>query len=357
MNGPFTKTNVALVVAFAVQLVALVAINAASDKPETRSKDDAAVAGSKPFASLDVKNVTAIACKKRESAGIRLEKETKKDGDKETTSWVIADRDRAPAKASESERLIESLKKITLNRVITRQPKRYAGLNVSDDAADLRVTVYGAGGAVLADVYVGEARDFSSIQLRKAGDDAVYGATGAALYDFGAEAQSVAEQEFLKLDLAKIVGFKVVNETGTYEAAKETPASQPTSRPESQPESAPAVAPAPYWITKGEKAEKLDLNKVETWLRGVAALNLSEPVGRERKPEYGLDKPTATLVLRTDDGKETTVTIGAERKDQYDWYAAATGVERVVTVKAYNVTDWFKKPLKDLLPTAPGSDG
>jgi hypothetical protein len=361
MNAPFTKTNLVLAALCATQLVVLLIVGASEQPAPARSAADAAVAGKKPFAGLAVEAVASIECKKREAAAIRLEKSTRKEGDQEKTTWTLADRDGAPAQASKAEEILATLKKISLTRVVTRQPKRYAGLNVADEATDLHVVVKAADGRVLADVRLGETRDYSSLHARFAGDDAVYATTGAGLYDFAAEAQSTAETEFLKLDPTKIARIRVKHDGAEFEAVKETPASRPAtpeSRPESGPASQPAAPPAPFWITKGPTPEKLDSAKMETWLRGVAQLALSEPIGKERKPEYGFEKPTATLVLVLDDGRETEVKIGAERKDQYDWYAVASGNDRVVTVKSYNVTDWFKKTVKDLLPTtgAP-SDG
>lgn len=353
MNAPFTKTNLALAAALVAQILALLFVGGDSEAPTAKARVDA-VAGVKPFAALELKDVAAIVCKKREAAAIRLEKSTVKDGDKETTSWVLADRDRFPAKAVEAEKIVDGLKKLTLSRVLTRHPKRYAGLNVADGASDLKIVVLAADGRTLAEAYVGEARDFNQIHLRKAGDDAVYAASGASTFDFPAEAQSVAETKFMDLDATKIVAFKVTNESGAYEAVRETPASRPASRPESGPESGPASAPAeapkPYWITRGDAPQKLDDGKVESWLRGLAACSLSEPVGKERKPEHGFDKPAAVVTLTTDDGKTATLTVGAERKEQFDWYVTATGKDHVVTVKSYNVTDWFKKALKDLAP-------
>lgn len=361
MNAPFTKTNVTLAALFAAQLVVLWIVGATEEAPAARSAADAAVAGKKPFAALAVDAVASIECKKREAAAIRLEKTTRKEGDQEKTTWSLADRDGAPAQAAKAEELLATLKKIALTRVVTRQPKRYAGLNVADEATDLHVVVKAADGRVLADVRLGEARDYASLHARFAGDDAVYATTGAGLYDFAAEAQSIAETEFLKLDPTKIVGVKVKHDGADFEAVRETPASRPAgaeSRAESGPTSQPATPAAPYWITKGATPEKLDSGKMETWLRGVAQLSLSEPVGKERKPEYGFEKPSAVLVLTLDDGREIEVKIGAERKDQYDWYAVASGVDRVVTVKSYNVTDWFKKAVKDLLPASGApSDG
>lgn len=361
MSAPFTKTNIVLAAACVAQIVALLVVGSLSETPLARSKEDAAIAGKKPFATFTADDVFAIECKKREADGMRLEKELKKVGDKDAVSWVIADRDRAPARTANVDELVSTLRKITLSNIVTRQPKRYAGLNVADDAADLRLVAYGKDGKKLADVYLGETKNYTSLNVRFAGDDAVYASSGAGYQDFAAEVQSVAETEFLKLDAAKIVGVKVKHEGTEFEAVKVVPASRPTapeSGPTSRPESGPTPPPpAPYWTTKGASPETLDVTKMETWLKGVAQLSLSEPVGRERKPEYGLDRPSATLVLTTDDGKETVIAIGAERKDKYDWYATATGVERVVTVKSYNVTDWFKKAIKDLQPTVGGHSG
>ncbi|HYC78428.1 MAG TPA: DUF4340 domain-containing protein [Planctomycetota bacterium] len=364
MNGPFTKLNLVLLAALVLQLGAFLVLR--PDDSAGAGQAATATAGAKPFAGLKVADVTAVVCKKREAAPVRLEAKRTVDGDKTTTTWTLADRDHAPAKAAEAERLITTLAKVVEQTPVARRAKHHAGLNVSDANADLRVTVYGENGRVLADAFFGESRDFSSLYLRKAGDETVYRTTGAALFDFPAEAASLAETEFLKLDASKIVAVRVKNEHGEWEARKETPESRPASQPaesrastetqpaETQPASQPATPPAPQWRTVGAAPETLDTAKVETWLRGLSALSLSEPIGKARKPEYGLDAPTATAALVLDDGTERVVAIGAERKDQYDFYAAASHKDLVVTVKSYNVTDWFKKALKDLKPAASG---
>lgn len=363
MSAPFTKTNLVLAAVAVAQIVTLLVVGSLSEAPLTRSKDDAAISGKKPFSKFTADDVFAIECKKNEADPMRLEKELKKVDGKDVASWVIADRDRAPARTANVEELITTLGKITFSNIVTRQQKRYAGLNVADDAADLRLVAYGKDGKKLADVYLGETKSYTALNVRMAGDDAVYAASGAGYQDFAAEVQSVAETEFLKLDASKIVGVKLKHEGAEFEAVKQFPASRPAatdSGPETKPTSGPTAPPAaPFWTTKGASPETLDLTKMETWLKGVAQLSLSEPVGRERKPEYGLDRPAATLVLATDDGKEVVITIGAERADKFDWFATATGVDRVVTVKSYNVTDWFKKTVKDLLPgiAAPAGAG
>jgi hypothetical protein len=233
MNLPFTKTNVALAGLLVVQTVVLAIVGFSKEAPPTRSKEDAAVSGRAPFASLDLSKIRAIEAKKRDAEPVRLEKSTTKDGDKEVVSWTIVDRDGHPAKTSEVDRTVEALKKLVYSRVVTRRPTRYAALNVADESADARLKVIGDDGTVLADVFLGESKDYKSMHVRVAGDDAVYAASGAGLYDFAAEAQSLAETKLLDVELEAVVGFSATNETGTYEAELVVPESAPTSRPES----------------------------------------------------------------------------------------------------------------------------
>ena len=91
--------------------------------------------------------------------------------------------------------------------------------------------------------------------------------------------------------------------TETFEVVKETPASRPASQPESQSESGPAsrgpeTKPEPKWVVAGAADQTLDKSKVESWIKGLARVTLSDPIGTEKKPEYGFEKPTATGAAR-----------------------------------------------------------
>ncbi len=368
MKSSLSRTNLILAAALVVQIVLLFIVSGDDDGAPGATAKDASIAGHKPFSALETKDVREIIIQNDEGRTLRLQSTMTKEGDKETTAWSLADRDSYPAKTPDVERIIEAVKKIALSRVITRQEKRYAGLKVAEGVAKAHVTLKGEGGRTLADLHVGEGRDFNSIHLRMAGDPAVYQASGPATYDFPTTTGGLVDSAFLDVPVDQVARVKLVHGGDVLEVVKEAPATKPATQPT---ETAPSTQPAETqptetkpaaarWVTVGEKPEVLDTTKVEAWIRSLGRVSLAEPVGKTRKPEHGFEQPTSVATLATADGKETVITIGAERKEERDYYATATGKDFVVTVASYNVTDYFQKKVKDLLPsgtTEPGHEG
>lgn len=324
--------------------------------------DDAGVAGREPFSSVEAKAARAVTITAGDGKVVRLEATTKKEGEKDVTTWTLASRDHFPARSADVEKILEAAKRVRLSRVITRQPKRYAKLNVADGVMHARVQVAGDGGKSLADFRLGES-NFNTINVRMEGDPAVYEAAGVSTWEFPTTVSGLVDTGFIDLPSDQVVRVKLTSGTEMFEIAKETPESRPTSAPASRgAETGPSTRaaetkPEPKWVVASNH-EVLDKSKVESWIRGLTRINLSDPIGKERKPEFGFEKPTATATLTMADGKETTITVGAERKDEHDSYLAATGKDFIVTVASFNVTDHFQKKLKDLMPgsTPPGAE-
>ncbi len=352
MSPSAARTNLFLAGVLVLQIILLIFIpRGAASTPSTSAKD-ASIAGTKPFSGIDQARVRGITINGEGGKLVKLAAEVKKEGDKDVTNWTVASRDGYPARTDDCNRIVEALKKVTYSRVITRQEKRYAGLNVADGVCRARVTIEGEGGKPLADVYIGDSRDSNGVYVRVAGDPAVYQASGAAAYDFPTSISGLVDSKFLDTPLDQIASIKLINATETYEIRHEKPASVPTETKGT--DSKPVE---PVWMTVEAKPQTLDKAKVEALARSLGTLYMSEPVSKSIKPEFGFDKPTATAVIRTNDGKETTIKIGAERKDEKDYYAQVSGKDFVVTVGSYNVTDYFQKKLKDLLPGTTPDDG
>jgi len=350
------QANLILLGLLVVQMIVIFALpseGATSDRKE----DPAAVAGRQPFASIETSQARAVTITSGDGKVVKLEGTAKKEGDKDVTTWVLASRDGFPARAADVDKIVDAAKKITLARIITRQEKRYARLNVADGVMHAHIQIAGDGGRTLADFRIGESKDFHSVYVRIEGDTAVYEATGASTYEFPTTVSGLVENSFLDLPSDQVARVKLTSGAETFEVVKDTPASRPASQPESKSESGPAsrgpeTKAEPKWVVAGAGGQTLDKSKVESWIKGLGRIALSDPIGKERKPEYGFEKPTATATLTMVDGKETTITIGAERKEERDYYIAATGKDFIVTVGTWVVTENFQKKLKDLLPGA-----
>jgi hypothetical protein len=350
------RANLIMIAVLVVQAVLLFVLpkEGASTAPKS---DDASIAGKEPFAGLAAADARAITITSGDGKVVKLEATKTKEGDKDVTSWVLADRDRFPARTADVEKIVDAAKKVRLSRVITKKEKRYGKLNVADGVMHARVQIAGEGGKSLADFRIGEG-SFGNFNIRMESDPAVYEAGGASTWEFPTTVTGLVDSAFLDVPPDQVVRVKLTAGAESYEVVKEVPESRPASRPESADtrgtDTAPATRatetkPEPRWVVVADK-QVLDKTKVESWIRGLAKVTLSEPIGKEKKGEYGFDKPTSTVVLTTADGKETTIVVGAERKEQHDYYMTATGKDFVVTAASWIATDQFQKKVKDLLP-------
>jgi hypothetical protein len=347
------RTNLILLAILVVQAVVLIALPKEGAEGGA-SRNDAGVAGREPFSSVETKDVQGVTLTSGDGKVIKLEATVKKEGDQETKTWALANRDGFPARAADVEKIVEAVRKIKLMRIITRQEKRYAKLNVADGVTHARVQVQGSGGRPMADFRIGESKDFSSVHVRIDGDPAVYEAKEVSTWEFPTAVSGLVDTTFLDLPSDQVVKVKLSAGAESFEVVKETPESRPESAPAETrgSESAPATRPEPKWVVAGDPARSLDKTKVESWIRGLTRVNLGEPIGKEKKAEYGFSTPAATVTLVFADGKETVITIGAERKEERDYYMTATGKDFVVTAASWNVTDQFQKKLADLAPGA-----
>jgi hypothetical protein len=347
-----TRANLVLLAVLVVQAIVIVALPG-EDAGQAAPRDDAGVAGRQPFAAIDSKEVRALTLTSGDGKVLRLEGATPKEG--EAVTWSVASRDGFPARTADVEKIVEAAKKVRFVRVITRQEKRYAKLSVADGVMHARVQVEAAGGRKLADFRIGESKDFSSVHVRLEGDPAVYEAKDVSTWEFPVSVSGLVDTAFLDLPADQVVRVRLAAGSEAFEILKEVPESRPDSRPvetrgvDTGPATRAAeTRPEARWVAAADPATALDKTKVESWIRGLARINLSEPIGKTAKPEYGFDKPTSKATLVFADGKEVTITIGAERKDERDSYMTATGKDFVVTASSWNVTDQFQKKLKDL---------
>lgn len=340
-----SKINILLLVALVVQVGVLATRGDGTSATETSLKETG-VAGRKPFAELSTDSVREILISGSDKK-IHAVRRTTKTGETATSSWVLADRDDHPAKAAEAEKVIDTLRRATFSRVLSRAAKRHAGLGVGDSNASIRCTLKGDDGKLLADVFLGESRQANSTHFRMAGDDNVYAAADVNTWSFPNDASAWVDASWLDIPTDQVTKVRLTHDGRVIEIHKDAPASKP--------ESAPAEPPAATWTVKeGGDGHPVDASKVEAWIRGLGQLTMADPVGKSRKPEHGFEKPTATATLVTADGKETVILIGAERKPQGDYHATATGRDYVVTLRSWTVNDNFKKKFEDLEPTSEG---
>lgn len=219
----------------------------------------------------------------------------KKTGD----GWVIASAADYPASQTRIDGLLDSLLGLVTGPPIATQHASYDALKVGDDSYGRRVAVTAAGDT---STWLIGAATSRSINVRQADDDDVYLATGASEWSFQDTPSSYWDASYVDADAATFGSLAIHNAHGDVRFEKQGNS---------------------WTLADLAEGESADSEKIAEVVALAARVRMTEPVGRESKPEYGLD-----------DGLRVDWTIPAENQSVSSGYAVGADVDADSYVKA-----------------------
>ncbi len=255
----------------------------------------------------EVDSVTAIEITGKPAKAGEASKTVKlsKKGDK----WVVSSAADFPAKKDKVEEVVKKLVEAKVRAPVATNKANHAALKVADGTFDKKVTI-SAGGSEHK-LVVGSGKS-SSIHARFADKDEVYLARGISAWAISDRIASYVDTQYVKVDDPTEV--RVQNPKGTISIHKDADKM--------------VVAELP-------PDANVDDSRVTAFVNSAKSLRMAEPVGREIKPEYGLDGGTKVVLKGKD--VEVKYTIGAKAGDEDKYYAKAEGNDFVVLVNKWSV--------------------
>ena len=136
---------------------------------------------------------------------------------KEKDEWKLAEPVVAKANTSNVDSLLENLKSLSLNEVISDATDAYAQYGVDDKSA--LHAVFNKGTEAIADLYFGHGGSRGQM-VRIAGKTGVFGVKGYSSYLYTREAKQWRDMLLLKFDEAKVRSVEITNEHGAFTFAK-----------------------------------------------------------------------------------------------------------------------------------------
>lgn len=316
-----SRRNQILVAVLAVQLV-LVAI---FFWPRSTTL---ATAGEPFFDKLD--QVVQITVRDGDGHEIRL---NKKDD-----VWVLPDIGDYLVQANKASQFLDKVGQFKTDRVIAQTVSSHKRLGVAEDAYERQVLLEWADGTQHI-LYLGTSPSYGVIHARADKENRVYLVSGLSTTDVGATASAWVDTTYLTIPADQIVAVKLENANGTFEFTKDADGK---------------------WLLAGlAEGETLNENNVTSLINRVSSLRLTEPLGKEDKPEYGLQSPAATVTVQTQgqDGNAQTWTlrVGAKDDETYSYIVRSSESPYAVRVADYAVKDFVEKTRADFLqvPSTP----
>lgn len=318
-----SKTNKILVGLLALQAVLAVVTWASGGG---RGASDA-----RPLLEIGKEAVTALtieaAPRKEGEAPERVEL-VKKGND-----WVVASAADYPAQKDKVEEVVGKLVALKVRQPLATQKANHAALNVGEKDFDRRVTLQA--GTATHQLVIGSGKG-SSVHARFADQDDVFLARGMSSWALGERASTYIDTQYIKVD--EPTSILVVNDQGgVLNLLKDDQGD--------------------WLVPELPPDAKVDPGRVSAFVSSARSVRLAEPVGKEVKPEYGLDKGTRVTLKAGD--QTTSYAIGAAKGDQH--YVKADDNEYVVLVSKYSVeslrTQTPDKFLKDEAPAQAAMPG
>jgi hypothetical protein len=229
-----------------------------------------------------------------------------------------------PAEGSKVTEVLDKLEALEAGEPIAKESANHNALEVGEKAYGRKVTL--KSGQEARTLILGQGPG-GSVHVRFDGHNEVHRSRGLSVWDIRSGPSGYIDTKFVEVERDKLSGVTVTNEKGRLTFKKEGGVWQLEELPE---------------------GKRLDESKVNTFIDEVARLDLEEPVGREPKPEYGLDHGTGVALTCSEGGESRTMryTIGA-KKDDATFFAKSDGNDFVVTVSKWRTDGVREKAAQD----------
>ncbi|NJN95778.1 MAG: DUF4340 domain-containing protein [Anaerolineales bacterium] len=248
-------------------------------------------------------------------------------------NWVLPEAGDFPADAAKITPLLDKIEKVRTNRLVTQTEGSHARLKVA--AADfnslLEIGLKDGAGHKL---YVGSSAGASATHVRADDRPEVYLTGDLTSFDANVQASAWINTLYFTVPQTATTGLTLENANGTFEFVKE----------------------GETWTLKGLKAgETFNENNFTSLLSQAGGINMSEPLGQTAEAAYGLDKPLATVTLKTTD-KTYTLTIGVKSDEDNSYVVKSSESPYYVRVAEFTAQSFTDKKRDDFLQPPPTTE-
>lgn len=268
------------------------------------------------FPNLQAGDITALTLQ-NSSATLTLRKVN--DG------WVVPDADDYPALADKITPVLEKLAQLNTGRLVARTAASHKQLQVAADNYALKLSFETI--TETQTIYFGTSSGANATHIRVDGHDEVYLASDLNIWELSPTASAWINTTYLTVSVSALTQVTVENAQGKVTLVQDQT----------------------FWRLPGANLDQVpDQTKISSLLNQLAALPLTTPLGKEAKPEYGLDQPAAVITLTTQD-KTITLKVGA--KDAQGYAVSSSESPYYVRVAEYLLQSWVNATLDSFTQT------
>ncbi len=241
---------------------------------------------------------------------------------KEKDAWSLIQPVAYPADKYSADTVVEKLQGLEFGDLVTERKDRHAEYDLSGEKS-IHV-VAEAGGKKVADVYLGKVmEDFTMFRL--ASKDDVWQAVGALRHAFDREVSNWRDRSVINFKQEEARKISVTTAAGTIKLSRKD--EKATWKVDDSP----------------LKIDQLDTATVDGLLSSLYSLSAHSFADKLTAQKAGVDQPRATITATTKDGKEHTLLVGANDKEN-SW-VQRKGAEQIFVLQKHTVDTLVKRPI------------
>ena len=244
----------------------------------------------------------------------------KRDG----KDWVIASKDNYPVNETKLTAFLKKITSLRSRQLVTRTKASHERFKLGKNP-NRKIVMTLADGTEKA-LLLGTEPNFKAVHVRLDDDDDIYLVRGLSSWEAPFTPLSWWRSEYVDLASADLVSVKLVNGIGEFSLLKNDKGK---------------------WHLVGSDAVLSD-SAVRDFLESASRIMIAGYLGRAEKKEYGMDKPTADLTLKTG-GKEIEVKVGAKQKESGDYVVKSSASPFYVHVGKYALDKLFTEKAELLI--------
>jgi hypothetical protein len=274
--------------------------------------------------------VPTIKAAEIEALDVTSEKQEAVSLAKDGANWRIKAPKDWPADAAGVKSLVDALEKLSFADIVTENKEKYDEMGVADGKS-AHVVARGAGGKVLADLYIGKTIGGFTM-LRPAGKNEVWQSTG--LFNYLLNKDAKAWRDHVIFEFAANDGDKLGVESGANKLTL-TKIVDEKNKGEAKWKIAEAAGDAP------KTSDALDTGMVNGTVQALSTLRATDFADDRPASETGLAAPAVKVSVHAG-AKDLKLLVGATKGD--DIFVQAEGNPTIFTVKKYSLERVAHRP-------------
>lgn len=298
-------------------LLAQVALGVATWWPSGAASEKAHALFSVPRDQVTALTVVGPPKEGKEAAPVRLEKDQ--------GAWVVASLGGYPADETKVSELLDKVVDVQVREPVASRSVNHNALKVGEKDYARRVTVTAGGQST--ELVLGTASS-NAANVRLASADDVFQVRGFSVYSIGDTDKRYYDPVYLSLAPESVRSFTVANGTTLVQLDKQ----------------------GEDWMSPDlPPGARIDGEKVTKFLKKFASVRMTDPVGREVLPEFGLDGAVAFRWAAEEEGQSTSgaLRIGATVDGQV--FAKRDDSPWVVKIREGSFKDFREATLETFL--------